>query len=110
MCAVLHVPAQDDLGRGPLVLGGDPGDRLVLERLAVVSERAVRLDGDPVAPARLARRVVVEVGVDLELVDGRDDPVSSMIRSRWAGWKFETPALRSRPSATNSVSARQVET
>ena len=31
------------------------------------------LDRDPVPGARLARGVVVEVGVDLELVDRRDD-------------------------------------
>jgi membrane-associated phospholipid phosphatase len=42
----------DDLGDGLRVLGGDPHDLLVLRRRAVVSERAVRFDRDPVATAR----------------------------------------------------------
>ena len=34
--AVLEVPAQDDLGRGLLVVGGDAGDGRVFEGAAVV--------------------------------------------------------------------------
>ncbi len=37
-------------------------------------------------------------------------PVSATIRSRWAGWKFETPIEVARPSSTNSARVRQVET
>ena len=35
-------------------------------------------------------------------------PVSSTMRSRWAGWKFETPMLRVLPASCASISARQV--
>ncbi len=37
-------------------------------------------------------------------------PVSATTRSRCAGWKFETPIERARPSSTNEASVRQVET
>jgi amidohydrolase len=37
-------------------------------------------------------------------------PVSAMMRSRWARWKFETPAVRSLPPATSPFMALQVET
>ena len=33
-----------------------------------------------------------------------------MIRSRWAGWKFETPTDFTAPSVTSADTARQVET
>jgi hypothetical protein len=53
--AVLNVPAKDDLSARSAELRGDPGDRLVGERGAVVSERTVRLDSDPMLCRRRAR-------------------------------------------------------
>ena len=37
-------------------------------------------------------------------------PVSSMIRRRWAGWKFETPIARASPAFCASISACQAST
>jgi hypothetical protein len=58
--AVLHVPAQDDLGGRPAVSMGDTRDRLIGQRLAVVSERAMRLDCDPVSRGGVAGNVIGE--------------------------------------------------
>src|SRR4051812_46737606 len=54
---VLEVPAQDDLGPGSVDVTGDALDGLVVERCAVVTERAVRL------PRRhVARRLPAPLG------------------------------------------------
>jgi hypothetical protein len=49
-----------------------------------------------------------EVGVQLDLVDGRPD--ASTIRSICAGVKFDTPIDRTSPSSRRRTNARQVST
>jgi len=67
--AVLHVPAEDDPRSGLAVSCSDLGDRFVGEGFAVVAERAVGFDGDPVPLGRFAPFLVAEVGMQLELGD-----------------------------------------
>jgi hypothetical protein len=106
----VDVPAQDHLGDGFLVLDGDRGDGLVCEWFAVVSERAVGFDRDPVLWQALRGASLLKYGWISNWLTAGTIPVSSMIRSRWTGWKFETPALRSRPSSRNRATVRHVDT
>src|SRR4051794_36965006 len=71
---VLEVPAQDDLGPGSVDVTGDALDGLVVERCAVVTERAVRLDRDAMSRGGCPHRWVGEVGAQLDLVDHGHEP------------------------------------
>ena len=109
--AVLRVPAEDDLRRGLAVSSGYLGDRFVGEGFAVVAERAVGFDGDPVPLGCFARFGVGEVGVQLELVDDGRDAGRGNNPVQVSGLEVgDAAALRRRPSATSSVNVFQVET
>jgi hypothetical protein len=68
---VVHMPAQDDLCGGFAVPGGDPADRLVAQRLTVVTQGAMGLHRDAMLCGGRDRCGVGEVRVQLELVDRR---------------------------------------
>jgi hypothetical protein len=64
------------------------------------AERGPRLRDDPVRGVEVAKRLLGEERVQLDLVDGRHDIVRLSRLSRCCGLKFETPIARARPSAS----------
>ena len=75
------MPAQDDLGRGPLVARGDGRDHGVGEEVAALADGAPRLGDDAALGVVGAHGLARHPGVQLDLVDvrghagGVDDPL-----------------------------------
>jgi len=103
------MPADHDLTRRSAVVLGERDDRRLVEHGAL-RERAPCLCDDAALGVLAAQLALLQVGVELDLVDRRVTLVSSSSRSRCAGWKFETPIARVRPSLCSSMNARQVST
>ena len=84
-------------------------DRVVEHR--ALRQRAPRL-GDDAAVGVLAAQAGLLAGSGCSSIwlTAGVTPVSSMIRRRWAGWKFETPMARASPACCASMSACQVST
>ena len=107
----LDVPAQHDLRRRAAGLAGDRRRAPRRRRsapCAIGDQASVTI---AVLAAVGVDLGVLEVRVQLDLVDRRDDArISAASRSRCATWKFETPIERARPSRWNSSSVRHVDT
>ncbi len=71
--AQLEVPAQHDLGRCAAVLPGDGHDRRDLQQALALAERRPGLGGDALLRVVLTGGVLLQVRVQLDLVDRRDD-------------------------------------
>lgn len=71
--ADLEVPAQHHLGGGPAVLGGELGDRRVLQQALALAQRRPGLGRDAVPGVEGTGLRLLELRVQLDLVDGRDD-------------------------------------
>ncbi len=100
--AQLDVPAQHDLGRRAAVLAARSDDHRVGEQLAALGQRAPRLGRDAGARRRRPGGVLLEVGVQLDLVDRRAPPrraVEELVAGgRARSWTRRS--RRTRPSGT----------
>lgn len=96
---------------------------LVFSRAAALRAITVSASGFPSCPSGLWASIAMprradaahaaslaKYGCSSNWLTAGTIPVSAMTRSIWAGWKFDTPAERSRPSVTSSAMAFQVET
>jgi hypothetical protein len=96
------------------VRGGDRTDGWIFESAAVAAvavegdaaDRRPRLGENPVLGAEGLDLALGEVGVDLDLVDGRYDRRASSSVVRWSTMKLLTPIARTLPSASSVSSAR----
>ena len=113
--SLLQVPPQHHLRWRLAVRLGDILDRRVVK--GATGAPVAPVDGDPAdrrprlchGPLGLVLPLdvrLLEVGVDLDLVDGRHDLRAFPSARRWDGMKLLTPIARTRPSARSRSSAR----
>jgi hypothetical protein len=107
--AALEVPAEGDLGRRTAEAGGDSLDHRwpTTWPLAIGDHASVATPCLALAPRAVS---LGKKGCASIWLTAGTTPVSATIRSRWPGWKLETPMERVRPASRSSTRVSQVET
>ena len=88
----------------------DAGDRLIGQRDAVMTERAVRLDGDAVSRGGFAGDMIGEMRVQFELIDRRRDACLVDNAVQVCGLEVGDTRTAQPSVGDNSVNAFHVET